>query len=485
MRLTALTSRCLNLLKSFHKAFRKPRKRKLRLARVPIEDLEIRCFLSASAGLATVIQPDGKTIVVGSAEDLSNGNRDFAITRLNLDGTPDTTFNGNGTILVPFNLLGSAGGDDVATSVALQQDGKIVVGGYAQTSENGDYDFAVARLNFDGSPDLTFSNDGLATVGFQMGGSLDDRASGVAVTSDGKIVLGGTAQRNLSGDSDFAIARLTSDGVLDATFAGDGLKTIAFNNGGDRTDEARSLAVQPNGAIIIAGSAQRSRSGDFDFAIARVTARGDMDKSFAGTGKRTVSFNLGGARDDAATAVALQGTNIVMGGYAQVNDTGNYDFAAVRLQRNGNLDRTFGHKGKQSAGFELGGFNADQGLAIAPQADGRLVIAGPVQLTDTGNSDFGIMRLTSNGSIDPSFSDDNDGLFLLPFDLTGDGYDEARAVAVDPLTGTIVVAGTAKTDDFGGSDVAVVRLTDAGMLDSLFAFGGSTFFSFGDPLPPV
>ncbi len=483
MGLNALTTKSMELFDSFLKQLRKPRKRKLRLARVPIEDLEIRCFLSASAGLATVIQPDGRTIVVGTAEDLTNGNRDFAISRLNTDGTLDTTFNGDGRIIVPFNLLGAAGGEDVATSVALQQDGKIVVGGYAQASFNGDYDFAVVRLNFDGSPDLSFGNAGQSTVGFQLGGSLDDRATGVAVTGDGKIVLGGTAQRTFSGDTDFAVARLTSNGTLDAAFSSDGLKTIAFNTGGARTDEAQAVVVQPNGAIVIAGSAQRSRFGDYDFAIARVTTTGDMDKSFAGTGKRTVPFNLGGNRDDSATAVALQGTNIVMGGFAQTDYDGGYNFATVRLLSNGNLDRTYGNKGKQSAGFDVGGVNEDLGLTIAPQADGRLVVAGRVQLTDTGNYDFGVMRLTPNGSLDPGFA--GNGMVLIPFDLTGDGRDEASGVAVNPLTGSILVAGFAATDDLGGADVAVAQLTAQGLLDLLFSQDGLMNFNFGDPLPPV
>lgn len=480
MSLNALKTKTLELYDNFIKQLRKPRKRVVRLARVPIEDLEIRCFLSASMGLATVFQPDGKAIVVGSAEDLTNGNRDFAISRLNTDGTLDTTFNGDGRALVPFNLLGAAGGDDVATSVALQQDGKIVVGGYAQASENGDYDFAVVRLNFDGSPDLTFGNGAKVTVGFQLGGSLDDRASGVAVADDGKIILGGTAQRTFFGDTDFAIARLTSEGTLDTTFSSDGLKIVPFNSGGDRTDVAQAVAVQPNGAIVIAGGAQRSRSGDYDFAIARVTADGGMDKSFAGTGKRTVPFNRG---DDEATSVTLQGTDILMGGYVQNSSDGSYDIAAVRLKSSGNLDRSFGIRGKQTAGFDLGGFNDDAGFAVTTQADGRVIVAGRAQLTDTGNYDFAVVRLTPNGSLDPAFG--NNGTVRVPIDLIADGLDEANGVAVNPLTGSILLAGSASTDDQGHSDVAVAQLTSLGMLDNLFSLDGLTTFSFGEPLPPV
>ena len=482
MAIDSLVRRCVTAFETVFNRPQRPRKRTAWRPRIQIEDLEIRCFLSATAGLATIIQPDGKTLVIGSSTDLANGNSDFAIARLNVDGTPDTTFSEDGRVLVPFNLLGSGGGEDVATSVALQDDGKIIVGGYAQRSVNGDYDFAVARLNFDGSLDTSFSGDGKATVDFRLGGNRDDRATGVAVTADGKIVLGGTATKSFSGDTDFAIARLTSAGVLDATFSGDGLKTIAFNLGGARRDAASAITLQATGEMVIAGSAERNRSGNYDFAIARVTANGDMDKSFAGTGKRTVAFDLGGARDDGATSVALQGTNIVMGGFAQRDLDGDFDFAAVRLKSNGNLDKSFSNDGRQTVNFDLGGVSDDEALAIAPQADGRLVLAGFVQLTDAGNYDYGVARLTPNGSLDPAFG--TNGQTFISVDLAADGDDAAYGVAIDPLTDGIVVAGTAITDDEGGASAAVIRLTSIGNLDALFA-GGLATINFDDPEPPV
>lgn len=206
-------------------------------------------------------------------------------------------------------------------------------------------------------------------------------------------------------------------------------------------------------------------------------------KSFAGSGKRTVNFDLGGARDDGATAVAIQGTDIVMGGFAQRTIDGDFDFAAVRLKSNGNLDKTFGKKGRQTANFNLGGPGDDEAFAIAPQADWRLILAGVTQLTDTGNYDYGVVRLTPNGSLDPAFG--TDGLAFFPIDLTGDGADAAYGVAVDPDTNKIIVAGSARTDDEGGSSAAVLRLTSSGNLDALFADGGLARIDFEDPEQPV
>jgi uncharacterized delta-60 repeat protein len=442
------------------------------------ESLEQRCVLTVSQGWASILQPDGKEIVVGSALNPDSGDTDFSIARLNTDGTLDTTFNGDGKVLVPFNLLGPAGGDDVATCLAIQADGKIVVGGSAQRSVNGDYDFAVARINFDGTLDSSFGNGGLTTIGFQAGGSLEDRATGVAVAPDGRIVVGGWAAKSASGNTDFAVVRLDASGSIDETFGSAGKKLIAFNAGGAGADKANGLVVQPDGRIVLAGSAQMSKRGDYDFAIARLNVTGTMDKSFAGSGKRTVSFNLGGNRDDEATSVALQGTNIVLGGYATRDLLGNEDFAAVRLLKNGNLDRSFNQNGRQTANFDIGGTLQDRAFSIASTSDGRLVLAGFSEISDGGNYDFAVVKLTANGSLDPSFGDN--GMVLVPIDLTGDARDEAHSVVVNPQDDSVTVAGTAYIGDQGDSEVAVARLTDIGNPDSLFAQNGIATLSFDD-----
>ena len=118
MGIESLVRRCVGVFQSVFKKSQKPRKRTIHRPRVQIEDLEIRCFLSATAGLATIIQPDGNTLVIGSSTDLSNGNSDFAIAQLNVDGTPDTTFSEDGQVPVPFNLPGSEGNGHLDTLFA-------------------------------------------------------------------------------------------------------------------------------------------------------------------------------------------------------------------------------------------------------------------------------------------------------------------------------------------------------------------------------
>jgi uncharacterized delta-60 repeat protein len=136
---------------------------------------------------AVLVAPGGKIVVAGNA----SGSATMTVTRLNPSGSPDTTFDGDGTATIDFGSLA-----DVAAGAVLQPDGKIVVAGYTQSAE----DVAVARLNANGSPDTTFGAAGKATVDF----GVATFGNAVALQSNGRIVVAG--QR--TGGDDFAVARL-------------------------------------------------------------------------------------------------------------------------------------------------------------------------------------------------------------------------------------------------------------------------------------
>ncbi|HJZ57421.1 MAG TPA: delta-60 repeat domain-containing protein, partial [Gemmataceae bacterium] len=170
---------------------------------------------------AVAVQPDGKIVAVGSWDGTRS---DFAIARFNPDGTPDTTFGGAGGGFAPgsgkanvFFGASIGSGQEFATSVAIQPDGKIVVAGYSNiNTPGGQNDFAIARLTADGTAlDNTFgpASDGKITINW----GADDKASGVALRPDGRIVVVGSWTGL---HSDFAIAQLTPDGKLDTTFGG-------------------------------------------------------------------------------------------------------------------------------------------------------------------------------------------------------------------------------------------------------------------------
>jgi uncharacterized delta-60 repeat protein len=200
-------------------------------------------------GFSVAIQADGKIVVAGLSA--INSLNDFAIVRYNSDGSLDTSFNGTGKVTTP---IGS--GDDMAFSVALQDDGKIIAAGQSLTGSY--YDFAVVRYNSDGSLDTSFNGTGKVTTAI---GSADDHGNCVAIQGDGKIVVAGTSF--IGSSNDFAVVRYNSDGSLDAAFNGTGKVTTDITG----LDYASSVALQGDGKIVVAGGT--SDGSNYDFALVR------------------------------------------------------------------------------------------------------------------------------------------------------------------------------------------------------------------------
>ncbi len=224
-------------------------------------------------------------MVVGST-DFYGSNGDFALTRLNVDGSVDTTFGTNGVVTTNF-----FGRNDVATSVAIQPDGKIVVAGYARQSKKG-FDFALARYHINGSLDRSFGQGGKVTTDFF---TKDDHVYAMALQRDGQIVVAGSA-RKVTGDKsdDFALARYDGNGSLDQSFGLNGKVNTDFC-GAD--DAVYSLVLQPDGKVVVAGEAfqpEKSAGGSdqdrFTAALARYKANGRLDRSFGQQGKVLTVF---------------------------------------------------------------------------------------------------------------------------------------------------------------------------------------------------
>jgi uncharacterized delta-60 repeat protein len=385
---------------------------------------------------SVALQPDGKIVVAGYA--IGSNGYDFAVTRYNADGSLDATFGSGGKVLTP---VGSS--TDQAYSVALQPDGKIVVAGYAYGS-NG-YDFAVTRYNANGSLDATFGSGGKVLTPV---GSSHDYAYSVALQPDGKIVVAGYA--NGSNSDDFAVTRYNVNGSLDATF-GSGGKVITPV--GSSTDQAYSVALQPDGKIVLAGYAIGSNG--YDFAVTRYNADGSLDATFGSGGKVLTPV---GSSTDQAYSVALQPDGkIVVAGYA-IGSNG-YDFAVTRYNANGSLDPTFGSGGKVLTPV---GSSNDQAYSVALQPDGKIVLAGINWPDDHSPGHFAVTRYNANGSLDPTFG--SGGKVLTDVRVTG-GPDMARSVALQP-DGKLVVAGYARVlPSSPYSDFAVVRYNADGSLD--------------------
>ncbi len=200
-------------------------------------------------------------------------------------GDLDVSFSGDGKQTTDF------GGSDAAAAVAMQADGKIVVAG----SSGGN--FALARYGADGALDPSFSGDGLVTT--DLGGT--DTGQGVAIQTDGKIVVAGSSGGN------FALARYTAGGGLDPSFSGDGLQTTDFGS----ADGATAVAIQGDGRIVVGGI-----SGG-NFALARYDTAGGLDPSFSGDGKQTTGFGGNDSSND--VAIGADGTIVVVGTQAVAN----------------------------------------------------------------------------------------------------------------------------------------------------------------------
>jgi len=360
----------------------------------------------------------------------------------------------------------------------VQSDGKIVVAASAQVP-GSTTDFAVTRLDAGGVLDLAFGNTGQARIAFDLGGGDADRVCCVAVLDNGKILVSGSAQLGTN-DFDFAVARLTDTGALDASFGVGGKTTVYFDLGWSLEDRVQAMAVQSDGRIVLVGAAAIAPSEDFQMVVARLQPNGALDGTFGSGGKVVVPFDLGGPNHDEAWAVAPQRDGRILIAGSATNANGDPDFAAARLEANGGLDATFGTGGKVMVPFDLGTFKQDYAFGIALQSDGRIVLAGAAAIGAGADHDFAFARLTSNGTLDTTFAVGGKG--TIPFDAGGDLVDFAYDVVVQ-ADDKIVAAGFTDLSAMD-RDFAVARLLADGTPDASFGTSGGRMvvpFDFGLP----
>ncbi len=356
-------------------------------------------------------------------------------------GDLDLRFGNGGTVVTDVT-----GGADYGSSVALQPDGKIVVAGGGTS-----LGLVVVRYNGDGSVDTSFNGTGRVAVGF--GGT--DPASGVAIQPDGKIIVAGTTSGMQP--TDFRIARLQANGLLDGTFGTNGRVTtfIGFNN-----DKGNCVAVQPDGKILVAGYA--ANPVQTDFAVVRYNTNGSLDTSFNGIGK--VTTDIGGTSDTAyAMAIQTDGKIVVAGG--SYNPTNGFQkFALVRYGTDGSLDPSFIGTGIVTTRIGVGNAIA---FCVVLQGDGKLLVGG-FSTIDNVNTSFTVARYNSNGTLDPTFG--TGGVVQTP-----NTYDQAYGIALQK-DGKIVLGGT---NSIGGSgNFGIMRYNPNGSLDSTFNGSGIVTTSF-------
>jgi uncharacterized delta-60 repeat protein len=263
---------------------------------------------------------------------------------------------GNGKVTTDF------GADEEAYSVAIQNDGKIVVAGSG----------SLIRYNSNGTLDTTFDGDGIATTGTTI--------YSITIQTDGKIVVAGVDSGNL------ALARYNSNGTLDTTFDGDGKVTTDITS---QYDMADSVTIQNDGKIVVAGTANG------DFALARYNSDGSLDTTFSGDGKVTTPiYNSNGYYHyGLPKGITTQADGkIVVVGSAYAPDTQYYYNALARYNNDGTLDTTFSGDGTIAGWPRYGSL-----YSVAIQTDGKIVVA-------SGE----LIRYNSDGTLDTTF--DGDGI---------------------------------------------------------------------------
>lgn len=261
--------------------------------------------------------------------DIVQEESDFALARYNSDGSLDLTFGDGGKVTTDLGDTYLEG----ASAVALQADGKIVVGGstYSFTSE---IDFALARYNVDGTLDTSFDGDGMLTTDFDSFDTtlFSDTVSDIAVQADNKILAIGSSAEVFH--KSFALARYQGDGSLDNTFGNGGKVTTTIDVGDYYGDsiEASEVALQADRRIVVAGYLRTrdvSIPSALDFFMARYTEDGGLDSNFGIGGLVQTDF---GSNIEEGLGVALQSDGkIVAAGYS-LQDRTYYDFAVARFE---------------------------------------------------------------------------------------------------------------------------------------------------------
>jgi uncharacterized delta-60 repeat protein len=357
--------------------------------------------------------------------------------------------------------------------VAIQADGKIVVAGNS-TPTGGSSNVVLARLDKNGKLDATFgadgnadgTPDGVVQVSF---GNGDDAVDAIAIQQDGKIVVAGDTTSNTgNGSQNMVVARVNANGSLDATFGAgnadgtpDGVVSLSLGAG---NDEAKAVAIQANGKIVIAGNTIGSDNSS-NIAVARLNGDGSLDATFGvgnadGTPDGVVAVSLSNG-DDKAKAVALQADGKILVGGVTVAADNSSNVAVARLNSDGTADVSFGAgtadgtpDGSVSLSFGAGD---DKLKGLLVQADGKILIAGSNTAAD-GSSNAVVARLNSNGALDSSFGEDSsDGTpnGVVSISL-GSGDDSAEALALQ-ADGKILIAGDHVASD-GSSNIFVARL---------------------------
>ena len=336
--------------------------------------------------LGLKIQLDGKIVVAGSDSTT------IQVTRYCSDGTLDSTFGINGVVNTQIN-----GQRTFGTSLIIQNDSKILVGGFVKISTNNN-GILLFRYNSNGALDNTFGNAGSVIADITTG---NDYLEALELQDDGKIVICGDTPNGLF------LSRYNPNGQIDNTFGVNGILITQIGN----ATISGAMAIQSDGKIIVTGEAFFP---DTDILIIRYNADGSLDDTFGNDG---IVLTSTGAYFEFGSSVRIQKDGkIIIGSLKKQIVGANIEIVVFRYLDNGILDNTFGNGGNVNASF--GGIES-YAWDSAIQSDQKIVIAGTTITDLLGNSGFGLLRINPDGTTDLTFG--NSGIVVTPLGLSSEG----------------------------------------------------------------
>ncbi|WP_061290041.1 M10 family metallopeptidase C-terminal domain-containing protein [Azotobacter vinelandii] len=314
---------------------------------------------------------------------------------------------------------------------------------------------------------IRLNADGTLDAGFGSDGKAifdiaesNDQGRSLAVQPDGKILVAGYSYNPGSNNNDFSVIRLNADGTLDTDFGSDGKAIFDLGRG----DYVYSMAIQPDGKILVTG---RSDNGsDDNFGVIRLNADGALDTGFGSDGKAI--FELGYSNDQGRSLTVLPDGKILMAGssYDYSENSTYFDFSVIRLNADGTLDTSFGIDGEATA--DISG-DTDLGYSLIVQPDGKILVAGR-SYTFNHDTEFSVARLNADGSLDTGFGSDGKASFD-----PGQGYAQVNSLTLQP-DGKILLAGQSYNLGNNTYDFSVIRLNADGTLDTGFGSDGKAIF---------
>jgi uncharacterized delta-60 repeat protein len=326
-------------------------------------------------GSAVAVQPNGKVLIGGIHEHTTN-KYDFLVYRLNPDGSLDNTFHNDGKYTESFN------DNDRLIDIAVSPTGKILLCGHTQTPNNG-FNIIIQQLNADGSLDNTFGTNGIVELDRSTG--EDDIAAGMIVAPNGKIYVGGAM--SILGEVYFLVHRLNSDGSPDNSFSQDGNNFKKMGTAGNVHD----CALAPDGSFVLGGWVKENNVNKM--AVLKFNNNGFFDNTFAGDGMKV--FQPGWNIESSISGITILPNGVIMCAGTQ-EDNNAVDGVIVQLTAGGVMDASFSGVGSQTYDLSLGG--TDGLYKIESLANGKFLLLGYTHLNSVRKAK--LIQINNDGSID-------------------------------------------------------------------------------------